>query len=87
MIWLDIRAFSSRRLKWWVHFFKGLVHNGIYSSTEFLRVECFKFLFFHVIQKELMDIKGHYNIHCIRQLLQPTNEGRSTGRPDINYFV
>ena len=39
MIQLDIRAFYSESLEWWVHFFKGLVHNGIYN-TEFLQVEC-----------------------------------------------
>ena len=56
MIWLDIRAFYSRSLDWWVQFFKGLVHNGIYNNTEFLQVECFKFAIFHVTQKELQDI-------------------------------
>ena len=59
MIWLDIRACYSGSLEWWVHFFKGLVHSGIYNSTESLQVECFKFVFFPVIQKELKDIKGH----------------------------
>ena len=49
MIWLDIRACYSGSLEWWVHFFKGLVHNGIYNSTEFLQVECFKFVFFPMI--------------------------------------
>ena len=59
MICLDIRAFYSGSLEWWVHFFKRLVHNGIYNITEFLQVECLKFVFFPVIQKELKDIKDH----------------------------
>ena len=80
MIWLDIRAFYSGNLEWWVNFLKGLVYNGKYNSTEFLQVERFKFVFFPVIQKELKNIKGHQNSRCFRQLLQPTNEGRSTGR-------
>ena len=52
MVWLDTRAFYSGSLDWWVHFFKGLVHNGIYNNTEFLEVGCFKFVFFPVIQKK-----------------------------------
>ena len=59
MIWQDIRAFYTGSLEWWVHIFKGLVHNGIYNSTELLEVECFKCVFFPVIQKKLKDIKGH----------------------------
>ena len=87
MIWLDIRAFYSVSLDWWVHFFKALVHKSIYNNTKFLQVECFKFALFPVIQKELKDIKGDQNSNRIRKLLQSTNEGRPDCRPDIHYFI
>ena len=72
---------------WWIQFFKGLVHNWVYKNTDFLQVECFKFAFFPVIQKELENIKYNWNSHRIRKSLQSSNEGRPAGRPDILYFV
>ena len=72
---------------WWIQFFKGLVHNGVYNNTDFLQMECFKFAFFPVIQKELENIKDNWNSHRIRKSLQSSNEGRPAGRPDILYFV
>ena len=42
---------------WWIRFFKGIVHQGIYDNTDYLQIECFKFFFFPLIQKELDDIK------------------------------
>ena len=52
-----IEAFWSQLRRscadWWIQFFKGLVLNGVYNNTDFLQVECFKFAFFPVIQKEL----------------------------------
>ena len=41
---------------WWIRFFKEIVHEGIYDNTDSLQVECFKFCFFPLIQKELDDI-------------------------------
>ena len=72
---------------WWMQFFKGLVHNGVYNNTDFLQVECFKFAFFPVIQKELENIKDNWNSHRIRKSFQSSNECRPAGRPDILYFV
>ena len=67
---------------WWIQFFKGLVLDG-----DFLQVECFKFAFFPVMQKELENIKDNWNSHRIRESLQSSNEGRPAGRPEILYFV
>ena len=33
MIWLDIRSFYSGSIDWWVHFFKGLVHNSSITTA------------------------------------------------------
>ena len=41
---------------WWVQFIKGLGFNGAYNNTDSLQVECFKFAFFPVIQKEIANI-------------------------------
>ena len=67
---------------WWIQFFKGLVLDG-----DFLQVECFKFAFFPVMQKELENIKDNWNSHRIRESLQSSNEGRPAGRPEILYFL
>ena len=86
-----IEAFWSQLRRscadWWIQFFKGLVLNGVSNNTDFLQVECFKFAFFPVIQKELENIKDNWNSHRIRKSLQSSNEGRPAGRPDILYFV
>ena len=44
-------------IDWWIRFFKGIVHEGIYDNTDYLQIECFKFCFFALIHKELDDIK------------------------------
>ena len=43
--------------------------------------------FFLVIQQELKDTKDNQNSYRIRKSLQPTNEDRPAGRPDIRYFI
>ena len=71
---------------WWITFFKGLVHNGIYDNTDSLQIECFRFAFFPLIQKELEIIKEMWNSHRIRKSLN-SNEDRPAGRPDVLYFL
>ena len=68
-------------------FFKEVVHKEVYDNTDYLQIECFKFCFFPLIQKELDDIKDHWNNHPIRQLVQSDRESRPAGGPDIFYFV
>ena len=72
---------------WWIRFFKEIVHEGIYDNTDSLQVECFKFCFFPLIQKELDDIKDYWNNNPIRPSLQSNRESRPAGRPDGLYFV
>ena len=71
----------------WIRFFKEIVHGGIYDNSDSLQVECFKFCYFSLIQKELIDIKDCWNNHPIRQWVQLDMEARPTGRPDFFYFV
>ena len=40
-----------------------------------------------MIQREVKDIKGNYNSHCIRHSLRSFNEGRPAGLPDIHDLV
>ena len=72
---------------WWIRFFKETVHEGIYDNTDSLQVECFKFCFFPLIQKELDDIEDYWNNHPIRPSLQSDRESRPAGRSDVLYFV
>ena len=60
---------------------------GIYDNTDYLPIECFKFFFFPLIQKESDDIKGYWNNHPIRRSVQSDRESKPAGWPDVFYFV
>ena len=85
--WSQLRCSCT---DWWTRFFKEVVHKEVYDNADYLQIECFKFCFFPLIQKELDDIKDHWNNHPIRQSVQSDKESRKSrpaGRPDIFYFV
>ena len=84
LVWSHLRRSCT---DWWIRFFKEIVHEGIYDNTDSLQVECFKFCFFPLIQKELGDIKDYWNNHPIRPSLQSNRESRPAGRLDVLYFV
>ena len=63
------------------------MHEGIYDNTDSLQLECFKFCFFPLIQKELDLIKYYWNNHPICLSLQSDRESKPAGRPDVLYFV
>ena len=63
------------------------MHDGIYDNTDSLQVECFKFCFFPLIQKELDITKDYWNNHLIRPSLQSDRESKPAGQPDVLYFV
>ena len=77
---------SRSSADWWIHFCKEIVHEGIYDNTNYLQIECFKFCFSPLIQKELDDIKDYWN-HPICRLVLSDRESRPAGWPDVLYFV
>ena len=65
------------------------MHEGIYDNTDYLPLECFKFYFFPLIQKESDDIGiiTELDNHPIRRSVQSDRESKPAGWPDVLYFV
>ena len=63
----------------WIRFFKEIVHGGVYDNSDSLQVECFKFCYFSLIQKELIDIKDCWNNHPIPSM-STVRQGSKTNR-------
>ena len=70
-------------IDWWIHFFREIVHEEIYDDTDYLQIDCFKFCFFPLIQKEFGDIKDYWNNHPIYQSEQSDMESRPAGQPHV----
>lgn len=63
---------------------KDLRDQGIYDDSNEINVECLKFCYSNLIQKELHKVATLWNLHNIR----PSNSPESpSGRPDTMYFV
>ena len=72
---------------WWIHFFKETVYEGIYDNTNYLQIECSKFCFFPLIQKELGDIKDYWLNHPTHRSVQSERKSRPASRPDVFYLI
>ena len=69
---------------WWINFFKDLRDVGLYCDDNPLHVECLRFRFIPLLQKELNRVAQHWNLHKIRPSL---NQESPPGRPDVLYFL
>ena len=69
---------------WWINFFKDLRDVGLYCDDNPLHVECLRFCFIPLLQKELNRVAQHWNLHKIRPSL---NQESPPGRPDVLYFL
>lgn len=68
---------------WWIRFFKDLRDAGLYEDDNEFHIECLKFCYMDLIQKELDRTARHWNLHRIRP---STNAESPPGRPDVLYF-
>jgi hypothetical protein len=69
---------------WWINHMKDLRDRGIYNDSDKIQVECLRFCYCNLIQKELHKVATLWNLHNIR----PSNNSESpSGRPDTMYFV
>ena len=69
---------------WWIDHMKDLRERGLYDDSDEVQVECLKFCYSDVIQKELHKVATLWNLHNIR----PSNNLESpAGRPDTMYFI
>lgn len=75
--------YSRSSAAWWINFFKDLVDGRQLDTTSELQIECLWFCFSEVLQKELDEIKEHWNTHFIRKSRHDT----ISGRPDSLYYL
>ena len=68
---------------WWIRYFKDLRDAGVFDDSNDFQMECLKFCYMNVIQRELNGVVRHWNLHRIRL---STNAESPPGRPDILYF-
>ena len=75
--------YSRSSAAWWINFFKDLVDGRQLDTTSELQMECLWFCFSEVLQKELDEIKEHWNTHFIRK----SHHDTISGRPDSLYYL
>ena len=76
-------SFRKSRSNCWMNFFKGLVDKGELSASNVLQMECLWFSFSPLIQKELDEVRRHWNSHYIRKSRHDT----VAGRPDELFYL
>ena len=69
---------------WWINYFKNARERGIYNDVNNIHVECLKFCFSDLIEKELYRVARLWNLHKIRP---STNADSPHGRPDTIYHI
>lgn len=74
--------YSRSSASWWINFCKDLVDERQLDTTSELQMECLWFCFSKVLQKELNEIKEHWNNHFIRK----SGHDTISGRPDSLYY-
>ena len=77
--WAYIR---KSRCSWWINFFKDLIEQDIFNPANELQIECLWFCFSALLQKELDNVKEHWNTHHIR----PSSHSTISGRPDSLFY-
>lgn len=76
-------SFRRSRSNWWINHFKEMVRLGILELGNIFDMKCLWFCYAKVIQKELEQVREHWNSHYIRQSRHDT----VAGVPDILYFL
>ncbi len=71
------------RTNWWMDFFKDMIDRDVLNTANSLHMECLWFCFSDLLQKELNDIKEHWNSHYIRRSRHDTIDGK----PDVLYHL
>jgi len=72
------------RIQWWIEMFEDLMQFGVLDTSHERQVECIRYCFMDIIQKELDDFHVYWNCHRIRQSAGAVCPG---GIPDELYFL
>ena len=71
------------RSSWWINLFKNMCESGALELGKSFHMENLWFCYSKVIQKELDQVRDHWNSHYIRQSRHDT----IPGVPDILYYL
>ena len=74
---------SKSRLIWWRNFFGDLESTRMLDLNDELNKECLWYSFSAILQKDLDDVKEHWNTHVIRK----SRFNSVAGRPDSIYYL
>lgn len=79
--WSQLRRISTNS---WINIFKDLRDRGLFDNSDPVQVECLRFCFLPLIQKQLDSITIQWNQHRIR----PQRHGECpSGKPDLMYHI
>ena len=70
-----------------MNFFKDLIEVGVYDTTSYIHIECMKFVFTTLLQRELDVICDTWNSHRIKSTNTTDATIHPAERPDIFYFT
>ena len=77
----DLRVVG--RSSFWINWYKDMVDAGILELGDEFDMKCLWFCYSRLLQKELENVKEHWNSHYIRKSRHDT----VAGVPDILYFL
>ena len=78
--WSILRRQAS---DWWINFFKNLRDDGLIRDHDALSMECLRYCFMGVLQRELNQVAILWNQHTIQ--IKKNNPG-PRGKPDVMFF-
>ncbi|XP_053394204.1 uncharacterized protein LOC123536326 [Mercenaria mercenaria] len=64
---------------YWIDYFKNLDDNGVLSTESPVHVECLRFCFTKLLQKELDELREQWNLHRVR------TSSSFAGKPNLLY--
>ena len=79
--WSQLRR---HRANWWINFFKDMTALGIFDASNEIHLQCIRFCFLPILQRELNDTVVLWNNHYIRA---SENGECIPGRPDVLYYT
>nr|XP_022311182.1 uncharacterized protein LOC111116478 [Crassostrea virginica] len=80
------RTLREMGISFWIHLFKDMEDQGMFSSANNEHIECFRFCLTKIIQQELDQIKMEWNNHYIRAQRRYDDDGGLAGKPEMMFF-
>ena len=72
------RSYST----WWINYFKDLIEQNIFDPSKAYHVECIRFCYMRLLQRELEEVSSMWNNHRMRAV---RNCECPAGRPAVIY--